>query len=138
VNTPQSVLPDSQTAYNNLFMGVHQRVFFNKLAAAGHAPRTQEEAQWMLETAGKLRTVDQSIPVKQANDAQSPYYQANQALDRVMQQYGLGARPAHAEQELAIKHAAAALSNDPTLYNSILALKMDEAEALRQQLTQPA
>jgi hypothetical protein len=40
-----STLPDPQTAYNNLFAGIHQRVFFQKCAAAGYQPNDQRQAQ---------------------------------------------------------------------------------------------
>ena len=129
-----STLPDAQTAYNNLFMGVHQRVFFQKCAAAGHSPRSQEEAQWMLETAGKLRTVEQATPVKQAADAQNPYYAANQALDGVMAQLGLGQQQQAQEETTAIKQAAYQLAHDPTFYNSVLALKAAEAAQIQEEL----
>ena len=91
----------------------------------------------MLNTAGQLRTVDQSTPVKQASAAHSPYLQAEQALGRVMEQYGLGS-PRMQEEDLAQKQAAYQLSQDPTLYNSILALKLDEAAQLQQHLAQSA
>ena len=129
-----STLPDAQTAYNNLFMGVHQRVFFQKCAAAGYAPRSQEEAQWMLETAGKLRAVEQATPVKQAADAHNPYYAANRALDGIMAQMGIGGGQQVQEETLAIKQAAYDLAHDPTFYNSVLALKAAEAAQIQAEL----
>ena len=127
-------LPDAQTAYNNLFMGVHQRVFFQKCAAAGFQPRNQEEAQWMLETAGKLRAIESAEPVKQAADQQNPYYAANQALDGFMAQMGL-TQPQQAQEEAtAIKQAAFQLAHDPTFYNSVLSLKAAEAAQIQEEL----
>ena len=54
-----AALPDVQTAYNTLFDGVHQQVFFNKLASYGFVPQNEKEAAEMLELAGKLRYVEQ-------------------------------------------------------------------------------
>lgn len=114
-------LPDPRQAYQNLFAGVHERVFFNKCAAAGFAPRSQEEAQYMLDTAGKLRYLSQQEPIKQAAAQDNPYYQMSSHLDAMMAQYGLGGgRPQ--ESESAIKAAADQLAADPVLYNSVLSL----------------
>jgi hypothetical protein len=41
----QPLLPDPQAAYDHLFQGVHQRVFFAKLAAAGYDVSTPHSAQ---------------------------------------------------------------------------------------------
>ena len=128
-----AALPDPQTAYNNLFEGVHAQVFFQKCAAAGFAPRSQQEAHWMLETAGKLRAVSESEQVKQAGAQDNPYYQMNAQLDRVLDQYGLGhsKQASYQEQEVGYKQAAAQLMQDPTFYNSVLSLKVAEAEQLK-------
>lgn len=125
-----AVLPDPQTAYNTLLEGVHAKVFFHKCAAAGYAPRSQEEALVMLDTAGKLRAVFESEQVKAAGARDNPYVQMNSSLDRVMDQYGLG-REKTAEIETGYREAAAHLMQDPTFYNSVLSLKAAEAEAVR-------
>lgn len=134
------ILPDAQTAYNNLFLGVHQNVFFRKCAASGYYPRSQDEAQWMLDTAGKLRLVDQVEPqVKAAAAQDNPYFAANQALDAVLAQYGLDGgirQQAASEEQMAIKQAASDLAQDPTFYNSILALKSAEAAQIQAALQQ--
>jgi hypothetical protein len=127
-------LPDSQTAYNNLFEGVHARIFFAKCASAGIYPRNQAEAGMMLETAGKLRQLAEAEQVKTAAAHDSPFYRMNAGLDNVLSQYGINApRAGYQEQESAIKQAAAELSADPTFYNSVLALKAEQAEALKAQ-----
>ena len=130
MSTAVAALPDPQTAYNNLFEGVHARVFFAKCAAAGYSPRSQEEAQWMLETAGKLRAVSESQQVKQAGVQDNPYFQMSSSLDKLLDQYGLGTskQASYEEAEAGYKQAAAQLMDDPTFYNSVLALKVNEAE----------
>jgi hypothetical protein len=141
VNENQSVLPDVQTAYNNLFTAVHQQVFFNKCAAAGYCPRSPEEAQWMLETAGKLRLVEHDAVVKQAQDAGStavnPYFVANRMLDHVVSSHGLDGSIKQAQaanEEMAKWQAAVDLCRNPILYNSVLALKAAEAAEIQAQL----
>lgn len=127
-----ATLPDVQTAYNTLFEGIHARVFFQKCAAAGFSPRTQEEAQHMLNTAGKLRQIGELDQVKQAAAQDNPYYQMEAGLDRLAQQYGLNQpqQPQYADDAM-YKAAADSLMQDPTYYNSVLALKAAEAEQLK-------
>ncbi len=133
MSTAAAALPDPQTAYNNLFEGVHARVFFTKLAAAGYQPRSEQEAAWMLETAGKLRAVSENEQVKQAGVQDNPYYRMNAGLDQILDQYGLGQskQASYEEVELGIKQAAAQLAADPTFYNSVLSLKAAEAEQMK-------
>jgi len=128
-----AALPDPQTAYNNLFEGVAARVFFQKCAAAGFEPRSDEEAHQMLQTAGKLRQIAESNQVKQAGVQDNPYFQMNQNLDGVMQQYGLGKtkQAAYQEAEIGYHNAATSLMQDPVFYNSVLSLKVAEAEQLK-------
>lgn len=124
-----AVLPDPQAAYAKLFDEVHARVFFQKCAAAGYQPRSMEEAQWMLETTAKLRTVTESEQVKQAGAQDNPYFQMNQHLDSVLAAHGLGGPSVH-DQEVAFQKVAGQLMADPEIYNSVLSLKCAEAEAL--------
>lgn len=134
-NQAQATLPEPQTAYNNLFLGIHQRVFFQKCAAAGYPVRSEQDAEWMLKTAGQLRQLEQAGELQKAgHDEHNPYFQANQALNQVMQRFGL-AQPAQ-EETLAIKQAAQEFAADPTFYNSVLALKAAEANQIQAELAQ--
>lgn len=127
-------LPDAGTAYNHLFGNVHARVFFTKLASVhGYPAETPESQNELLQLAGRLRHVAQAE--KQA--AASPYGTALSSLDQVMGAAGMD-QPMQAaryqEAEMAIKQAAAELANDPGVYNSVLALKANEAAAVAEQL----
>ena len=112
----QSALPSAAEAYNYLFDNVHSQVFFGKLASYGIQPTTEKEAADLLVLAGKLQHVDTAE--KQAAD-QSRFATAVSALDSVT-----------AGGEQSIKQAAAALSQDPSVYNAVLALKAHEAAVL--------
>lgn len=129
-------LPDPQTAYQNIFDGVHQRVFFHKLAQLGYVPTNEKQAAAMLELAGNLRMVEEEAAVKQAESSYDPFEAANDALKTTLGQYGFsGPRDNAANEEaVAIKQAAAAWSEDPDIYNSVLALKAYEAEQAAAQL----
>jgi hypothetical protein len=129
----EAVLPDVQTAYNTLFDGVHQQVFFNKLASYGFVPQNEKEAAEMLELAGKLRYVEGEEEKAAADE--SRVSQANVALDNVL---GIpreqGEKRAAAEDEsAAISQAAAQLAEEPAFYNSVLALKAAEAASYADQ-----
>lgn len=125
----QNTLPDPQAAYDKLFDEVHAKVFFQKVAAAGIQPRSIEEAQWMLETTSKLRAVNESAQVKQAGAQDNPFYQMNAYLDGVLAKNGIG-QPTYQDQEVGFQKAAASLMNDPEIYNSVLSLKVAEAQAV--------
>lgn len=125
----QNTLPDPQAAYAKLFDDVHAKVFFQKVAAAGIQPRSIDEANWMLETTAKLREVNASQQVKQAGAEDNPFYQMNAHLDRVMAQAGIG-QPTPHDQAVGFQKAAEYLMNDPEIYNSVLSLKVAEAQAI--------
>ena len=119
----QPTLPDPETAYNHLFSQVHANVFFNKLASHGYAPRNEKEAEELLTLAGKLRDAEHT---KAAQDnSQSPYALANSALDNVL---GSPARTVSHQK------VAQELMQDPSIYDSVLSLKVAEAEQFAQQL----
>lgn len=132
--TNQQALPPADAAYNNLFDDVHARVFFTKLASVyGFPAETPEDQQYLLQLAGRLRHVAQA----EKTASVSPYGAALSSLDQVMGAAGMD-QPMQAaraqEAEMSIKQAAAELAEDPTIYNSVLALKAQEAAAVAQQL----
>ena len=127
-------LPGTKEAYDTLFQGIHERVFFAKCAAAGFAPRTRDEANWMLDTAFKLRQVSEAKQVKEAASQDNPFFKMNAALDKLMAEHGLDQyqkQAAFEAQEVGFRKAAAELANDPTFYNAVLSLKAAEAQQLK-------
>ena len=113
-----ATLPDAQAASQTLH-DIRYQVFFSKLASAGIAPQTQQQAHSLLQLADRLR---QMPAEKEAND---PYAEALQALDRVMPPQQ-AAQPW--ETDMAIKSAAAQLSADPSYFNAVLALKQAQLQ----------
>lgn len=133
----QPSLPNPQEAFNHLYNTVHAPAFFNKLASFGYQPRTEKEAAELLELAGKLRMVEQDPQVKAASAANSPYAEANQALDRALSAYGLDGSIKQAgaqEREIGLRRVASQLAADPAVFNSVLSLKAAEAAQLAGQL----
>lgn len=127
----QPLLPDPQAAYDHLFQNVHQRVFFQKLAAAGYEPATAQQAGDMLKLAGHLRIAQEEQQVKAAAAGSDPYAAALAHLEGAMTDAGFsgGKQAAFREQEWAVKQAAGDLMADPDMYNAVLALKAHEADA---------
>jgi hypothetical protein len=126
-----TALPEPQAAYQTLFDEIHQRVFFQKMAAHGYDPSSPEQANQMLIDAGKLRNVEQSDHYKQAAAANDPYAQASAHLDRVL---GVNPHQKQAQEaEITMRKAASALARDPRFYNAVLSLKAHEANQFQQQ-----
>jgi hypothetical protein len=129
----QAVLPDPREAYQHLFENVRSRVFFNKLASYGRAPANEKEAEDLLTMAAKLRAIEESYPIKQAGDNNGRYAHANQAIDYLMADYGLGdqfKQAASQESEQAFRNLATQLVQDPETYNAVLSLKQAEADEI--------
>jgi len=123
----EQALPDVGEAYNNLFEGVHANVFFGKLANNGIQPQNEKEAADLLELAGKLRGVDETE--KEAGD-DSRFANPVGALNEVLGDTPQGQTAQAQEEDLAYKSAAAQLAQEPVFYNSVLALKANEAAIL--------
>ena len=122
----EQALPELETAYNNLFEGVHANVFFGKLANHGIEPQNEKEAADLLELAGRLRGVDNEE--KEAGD--SRFANPVGALNEVLGETPQGKQAQAQEEAQAYKQAAAALAQEPVFYNSVLALKANEAAIL--------
>lgn len=126
-----TALPTDDQAFDHLYTNLSQRVFFNKLAAAGFAPTTPDEAAALLEMGAQLDVMAEHGGVKQAADGgDSAILQARAALD----QYCGAARitpvwqkQAAAEEAASRRRVAVELAQDPTFYNAVLVLKAAEA-----------
>ena len=122
----EQALPELETAYNNLFEGVHANVFFGKLANHCIDPQNEKEAADLLELAGRLRGVYNEE--KEAGD--SRFANPVGALNEVLGETPQGKQAQAQEEAQAYKQAAAALAQEPVFYNSVLALKANEAAIL--------
>lgn len=120
-----STLPNTDEAYSTLFHNVHSQVFFGKLAQLGYTPTTDREAEDLLKIAANLRHVPR--PEK---TAASRFGGASQALSAVVPTSPVVAQQRMQLQEAAVKQAAAQLSQNPEIYNAVLALKAAEAATL--------
>jgi hypothetical protein len=130
------VLPSKDVALDTLFQGVHQRTYFAKLASFGYVPRTQAQAQSLLDLAGRVDLIDQESTVKAAMVADDPFGAACAQLDQVMNEAGHQPFQKAAEQQelWAAQQTAEQLMQDPTFYNAMLMAKKAEAEEHAQRL----
>lgn len=119
-------IPDQTSAFENLFHGVREKAFFHKLASHGLVPQNETQAQNFLKLAEDIRYYKQHPQVKQANAAADPVAAAVQDLEAHMRQRGLIQKTAG--DELFINRVAEEFAADPTLFNSVLSLKVAEAQ----------
>jgi len=131
----QAQLPTPENAIQTLFGGLHNQVFFQKLAAAGHPHNNDpQRIEAMIDLAGKLEAAEYEAAsyggVKQASD---PYVAANQALDPVLNARGLtGGIKAAAERSL--DEQVMRIMQNADIYDAALAVKAAEAEQYKQAL----
>jgi len=120
-------------AYDTVVRGIHNRVFFDKLASHGIQPANEQEATHLLEMGEKLAQVEQST--KEASAPVGTYAELNAALDNALVGAGLGAPVKQAQEQSqmqAHQHLAEQFLQDPAIYNSVLVLKQADADSIQQ------
>lgn len=120
-------VPDQDTAFNNLFLGVRSRAFFHKLASHGFVPSTPEQERNYLILAEETKRYMSHPTVKAASDSRDPVAAAVRDLQAHMSHRGITPATKLANDQLVIDQAADQFLNDPTIYNSVLSLKAAEA-----------
>ncbi len=125
-------IPDQTSAFQNLTYGVRMKAFFHKLASHGLVPQNETQAQNFLKLAEDIRYYKQHPQVKQASAAADPVAAAVQDLEAHMQRQGLLQK--NAGDELFINRIADEFAADPTMFNSVLSLKVAEAQDVANQL----
>lgn len=131
MNDNKNQLPPPDQAFNTLVRDVHSRVFFSKLAAAGIQPQNNDEVSSLLKLAGDLRVAAEDPRIKTAA-ATDRFASAVTDLDKVLT--GNGVKTASVqEHDMAVTNAAYQLAGVPDIYNSVLSLKLAEAEELAAQ-----
>jgi hypothetical protein len=126
--TPTKTAGDAVTAYANIHSRVYAPVFFNKLATDyGITPENDDECRDMLVMATKLRTAHDAVAqqkvAKTKTSRKSFLKAAHSNLDAVLKRQGLLAEePPQADINAEIKAAAATLTLDPEISQSVLQL----------------
>ena len=123
-------LPNVDQAQQTLDQQVRLPVFFQKLAARGYNPQTEQEVKDILKLAGDLRQyAEQNPEADRQQSGPSKYAQADQALHQVTGQQ-------NQQAEVAVKQAAQQVAQQPSIYNAMLTCKAAQAAQVRQQLDQ--
>lgn len=117
-------LPSADDAFARLFNDVYQNVLFHKLASYGIEPTSDAQRAAMIESAMRLRAMEEESAYKAAEDGSDPFVAANEYLAGLA---GESPRVKQAAQEEAIGNMAAELMRHPDYYNSVLAIKAKQA-----------
>lgn len=121
-----AALPTPTDAYKTLFNDVAAKVFFHKVAATiGVTPRTDAEAQAMLDTSEKLKFAEAQAATKQASAAENPILRMHAGVNAVLAEHGFPV--SQPETAAAYKQAAADLAEDPAIFNAVLSLRAHQA-----------
>ena len=107
--------------------------FFQKMAAYGYVPQTQEDAAAMLQTAHQLDMIP--TEEKAAEERVSPFVAANQKLAQHLQERGVNLPELQAKQaeENERQYLAYQYAGHAGVYGSVLTMKAAEREAASQQ-----
>ncbi len=127
------MLPDINQAHNTL-LDIYNRVFFAKCAEAGMNPRDMQEAESMCKLALQLRSLESQQQKQAANN--DPYAYALASLTNEMSRNGLDGQLKQAAYEAAEQQRSDAvnlLMQYPNVYDSVLALKANEAQQALEQ-----
>lgn len=120
-------MPDPETAFAHLANNVHNGLIFEKFAAAtGFVPQNEKQAHDLLETAEMLFAMHQQGQIKTASEAYDPISNAKDALLSVLGHSKTASAPVSAPSDL-----AAALMQNPAIYDSVVSLKAAEAMELQ-------
>jgi hypothetical protein len=117
-------LPNVDDASSTLMNKVWSNAYFQKLSSFGIVPGNAEEAQSLIDIAGRLAVIDAQSNTKSASA--SPYAAALQDLDSLM-----AGQPGHQKQADAnfASKVAEALMAESDVYLSVLSLSQAAAAA---------
>ncbi len=123
----QNAMPSKESAFDAVFGNVYQQVFFHKLASHGIQPEDGVQHAAMLEGAMRLRQFEDNEATKQASASADPYVAINNYLGQMS---GENATVKAAQEEQSVNELASHFMQDPDLYNSVISLKVHDAETL--------
>ena len=117
----------AEQAYNTIVSELAGPYFFEKLAAYGVAPHSEQEAADMWSAAQKLHVLYTAEQEKAAAASASGLAAVNQELDDVLAAAGYGV----VEKSSAFNGAADVVANQPEIANAILTLQAAAAAAMQ-------
>jgi hypothetical protein len=117
-------------AYGTIVAELAAPYFFEKLAAHGVAPRSEQEAAEMWELANKLHVLYTAEQEKSAAAQVSGWANANAQLDQVLTATGRGRQPA-TTKAASFNDVASVAANDPKIANAVLVLQAAASAAMQ-------
>jgi hypothetical protein len=122
----------AEQAYNTIVSELAAPYFFEKLAAHGVAPGSEQEAADMWSAAQKLHVLYTAEQEKAAAASASGLAAVNQELDAILAAAGFGGENAAAtEKSAAFNGAAGVVADQPEIANAILTLQAAAAAAMQ-------
>jgi hypothetical protein len=118
-------------AYATIVARVAAPYFFEKLAAHGVVPQSEEEAGEMWAAAHKLHVLYSAEQEKSAAARSNSMAAVNQQLDYFLD--ATGAAPQVSEKQAAFARCAAVAADEPEIANAVLTLQAAAAAALQQE-----
>jgi hypothetical protein len=119
-------------AYGTIVSELAAPYFFEKLAAHGVSPRSEQEAAEMWELANKLHVLYTAEQEKAAAAQVSGWANANAQLNQVLAATGLGGQAtAPVEKTAAFRGVADVAADDPKIANAVLVLQAAAAAAMQ-------
>jgi hypothetical protein len=118
----------AEQAYATIVAELAAPYFFEKLAAHGVAPRSEQEASEMWSIANKLHVLYTAEQEKAAAAQVSGLSAANQRLDAVLAAAGLSGP---VEKVAAFKGAADVAAEQPAIANAVLTLQAAASAAMQ-------
>lgn len=121
----------AEQAYATVVSQIAAPYFFEKLAAHGIAPRSEDEAAEMWSAAHKLHVLYTAEQEKTAAAQVGELANVNHQLDAALAAAGLAAPAGTADQAAVFKEAAAVAAEQPEIANAVLTLQAAAAAALQ-------
>jgi hypothetical protein len=121
----------AEQAYATVVSQIAAPYFFEKLAAHGIAPRSEDEAAEMWSAAHKLHVLYTAEQEKTAAAQAGELASVNSQLDAALAAAGLAAPGRAADTVAGFKEAAAVAAARPEIANAVLTLQAAAAAALQ-------
>jgi hypothetical protein len=111
-----------------LFHKIAQEVFFGRLADYGIVPANEKQAQAILRSAAIVEQIAQTPQVKQAEQANDPFSQLEQGLQKIAADYGVdvGADLTQNDNGI-IDQLALSFMSSPDVYKAAMVLGSAQA-----------
>lgn len=121
----------AEQAFNTIVAELAAPYFFEKLAAHGVAPRSEQEAADMWSAAQKLHVLYTAEQEKAAAASASGLAAVNHELDEILAAAGFGSQGAVAEKSAAFNGAADVAANQARIADAVLTLQAAAAAAMQ-------